>query len=101
MMLPAPAAIGLRAGPAPRVPWPGPPRGLDPALARVAEQFEVMIAERLLNAARAAPLGDDLLGSGGSIVRDQIDHARAEAIARAAPIGIARLLAAGQGGNPG
>lgn len=91
-----PAPTGLRPAPAPLGrPWPAPARPLDPKLAQAAEQFEVMIAERLLKSARAARLGDDLLGGNSDIVRDQIDHARAEAIARAAPIGIARLLQQG------
>lgn len=63
--------------------------------AKVALQFETIIAETLLRSARAAGLGDDGLGdgsAGGSDVRAMIDHARAEAIARAAPIGVARLL---------
>ena len=64
--------------------------------ADVARQFETIIAETLLRSARAASLGDDGLGSDGGAanIRDMIDHARAEAIARAAPMGVARLLAA-------
>ncbi|MBC7505222.1 MAG: hypothetical protein H7267_05805 [Sandarakinorhabdus sp.] len=64
--------------------------------AEVARQFETIIAETLLRSARAATLGDDGLGTddgGGANVRAMIDHARAEAIARAAPLGVARLLA--------
>ncbi len=83
-----------------RAEWPGPAAALRPAVdtAAVAQRFEALIAESLLKSARAASLGDDGLGddSGGSgdHVRAMIDHARAEAIARAAPLGIARLLAA-------
>jgi Rod binding domain-containing protein len=66
--------------------------------AEVARQFETIIAETLLRTARAASLGDDGFGTsdlpGGDNVRAMIDHARAEAIARAAPMGVARLLAA-------
>jgi Rod binding domain-containing protein len=66
--------------------------------AEVARQFETIIAETLLRSARAASLGDDGFGAsdlpGGDNVRAMIDHARAEAIARAAPMGVARLLAA-------
>ena len=61
--------------------------------ADVARQFETLIAETLLRSARAASLGDDGMGPGGDNVRAMIDHARAEAIARAAPLGVARLLA--------
>ena len=71
-------------------------------IAAVAQRFEALIAESLLKSARAADLGDDGLGDAdasgigggsGDHVRAMIDHARAEAIARAAPLGIARLLA--------
>ena len=80
--------------------WPGPaaPARSPADMAAVAQRFEALIAESLLKSARTASLGDDGLGedSGGSSdhVRAMIDHARAEAIARAAPLGIARLLAA-------
>ncbi|MEI6419302.1 MAG: hypothetical protein WCO82_09555 [Sphingomonadales bacterium] len=90
--MPEPSPLRSNARPLPG-PWPTPARPLEPKLAKAAEQFEVLIAERLLKGARAARLGDDLLGANSDMVRDQIDHARAEAIARAAPIGIARLLA--------
>ena len=66
--------------------------------AEVARQFETIIAETLLRSARAAALGDDGLGDnavpGDDNIRAMIDHTRAEAIARAAPMGVARLLAA-------
>lgn len=85
--------------------WPGAAAAPRPSVdtAAVAQRFEALIAESLLKSARAAGLGDDGLGednisgSGGGSgdhVRAMIDHARAEAIARAAPLGIARLLAA-------
>jgi len=61
--------------------------------ADVAHKFETLIAETLLRSARAANLGDDGLGETGGNIRDMVDHARAEAIARAAPMGVARLLA--------
>ncbi len=66
--------------------------------ARIALQFETLIAETLLRSVRDANLGDANLGDagvgvGGDNIKAMIDHARAEAIARAAPIGIARLLA--------
>ena len=83
-----------------RTEWPGQaaatptPADVD----AVAQRFEALIAESLLKSARAAGLGDDSLGEdsggGGDHVRAMIDHARAEAIARAAPMGIARVLAA-------
>ena len=77
--------------------WPlSPPRtpAADTAKqADVARQFETIIAETLLRSARAAALGDDGMGADGENVRAMIDHARAEAIARAAPLGVARLLA--------
>ena len=61
--------------------------------AEVAHKFETLIAETLLRSARAADLGDDGLGESGGNIREMIDHGRAEAIARAAPMGVARLLA--------
>lgn len=83
-----------------RTEWPG-QAGATPTpadLDAVAQRFEALIAESLLKSARAAGLGDDSLGEdsggGGDHVRAMIDHARAEAIARAAPMGIARVLAA-------
>jgi Rod binding domain-containing protein len=83
-----------------RTEWPG-QAGATPTPAdvdAVAQRFEALIAESLLKSARAAGLGDDSLGEdsggGGDHVRAMIDHARAEAIARAAPMGIARVLAA-------
>ena len=82
-----------------RTEWPG-QAGATPTPAdvdAVAQRFEALIAESLLKSARAAGLGDDSLGEdsggGGDHVRAMIDHARAEAIARAAPMGIARVLA--------
>lgn len=82
-----------------RVDWPiatTKPRATNDA--EVARQFETIIAETLLRSARAASLGDDGFGTsdlpGGDNVRAMVDHARAEAIARAAPMGVARLLAA-------
>jgi Rod binding domain-containing protein len=61
--------------------------------AEVAHQFEALIAVTLLRAARAADLGDDGLGTTAGPIRDMIDTQRADAIARAAPLGVARLLA--------
>jgi Rod binding domain-containing protein len=83
-----------------RTEWPG-RTGTTPSPAdadAAAQRFETLIAESLLKSARAAGVGDDSLGEdsggGGDHVRAMIDHARAEAIARAAPMGIARVLAA-------
>lgn len=60
--------------------------------AEVAQKFEALIAATLLRSARAADLGDDGLGATAEPIRDMIDNNRAEAITRAAPLGIARLL---------
>jgi hypothetical protein len=60
--------------------------------ADVARRFETLIAATLLRSARAADLGDDGLGATAEPIRDMIDNSRAEAIARAAPLGVARLL---------
>jgi Rod binding domain-containing protein len=61
--------------------------------ARVAAQFEALIVRSVLQSARAAKLGDDGLGTTGDNVRDMVDTVRAEAIAKAAPPGVAKLLA--------
>ncbi len=110
-LAPAPAPLALPRNTAPARPlpriragWPvtTPTPASDAAkTAKVAQQFEALIAETLLHSVRAAGLGDDGLGGGEGAalaggadnVRDMIDHVRAEAIARAAPMGIARLLA--------
>lgn len=105
MAIHAPAAPLALATPRVRVDWPG---TADPAAvaaraakrdADIAHQFEILIAETLLKSARAARLGDDSPAEGGLVsgrddINAMIDHQRAEAIARAAPIGVARLLAA-------
>lgn len=63
--------------------------------ADTAQRFEALIIERLLASARAARLGDDGLGddAGAARTRELTDRLRAEAIARAAPLGLARALA--------
>jgi len=70
---------------------PVPRRDTAPS-AQVAHKFETLIAATLLRAARATSLGDDGLGTSGGPVRDLVDQHRAEAIARAAPLGVADLL---------
>jgi Rod binding domain-containing protein len=96
-LAPPPAPMAL---PRIRADWPlGSPRDAarpNASDADVARQFETIIAEALLRSARAARLGEDSFGDspGGGDIRAMIDHARAEAIARAAPLGVARLLAA-------
>ena len=89
---PAPRALPL---PRVRTDWPGTAAARAPQRpeAAVARQFEALIVESLLRSARAAKLGDDGLGASGDTVHDLQDRQRAEAIARAAPLGVARLLA--------
>lgn len=66
-----------------------------PVAAKVARQFEALFVQQLLKAAHAAALADDpLSGAGGETFRDMQDQVRAEALAAAAPLGVARLLAA-------
>ena len=60
--------------------------------AAAGQQFEALLVTRLLKTARAARLGDDLMGSSDQI-RDMIDEQRGRLIAGAAPIGLAQLLA--------
>ncbi|KPF80287.1 hypothetical protein IP88_00525 [alpha proteobacterium AAP81b] len=63
--------------------------------AATAQRFEALIIERLLTTARAARLGDDGLGDdpGADQTRELTDRLRAQAIARAAPLGLAKALA--------
>ncbi|WP_310474300.1 hypothetical protein [Sandarakinorhabdus sp.] len=62
------------------------------AAAKAGQEFEALLVTRLLKTARAAKLGDDLMGSNDT-VRDHIDEQRGRAIASAAPLGLAQLLA--------
>ncbi len=62
------------------------------AAAKAGQQFEALMVTRLLKTARAARLGDDLMGNNDQL-RDMIDDERGRLIARAAPIGLAQLLA--------
>jgi Rod binding domain-containing protein len=68
-------------------------------IAATAQRFEAMILEQLLSSTRKASLGGNNpltgnteLAAGQDIVHQQIDRTRAELIARAAPLGVARLL---------
>jgi Rod binding domain-containing protein len=62
------------------------------AARRAGQDFEALLVTRLLKTARAAKLGDDMLGNNDQI-RDMIDDQRGRAIAAAAPLGLAQLLA--------
>ncbi len=62
------------------------------AAAKAGQDFEALLVTRLLKTARAAKLGDDMLGNNDQI-RDMIDDQRGRAIAAAAPLGLAQLLA--------
>jgi Rod binding domain-containing protein len=62
------------------------------AARKAGEQFEALLVTRLLKTARAAKLGDDMLGNNEQ-VRDLVDEQRGRAIAAAAPLGLAQLLA--------
>ena len=67
----------------------------DKKIAKVAQQFEALFVGQMLKSARAAALADDpLLGSGGATFRDFQDEQRAQALAAAAPLGVAKLLRA-------
>jgi Rod binding domain-containing protein len=59
---------------------------------KAGQDFEALLVTRLLKTARAAKLGDDMLGNNDQI-RDMIDDQRGRAIAQAAPLGLAQLLA--------
>jgi Rod binding domain-containing protein len=71
---------------------PAPPAAEARQRAAVGTQFEALIIAQLLKSARAADLGDDLMGQNGGQVRDMIDQARADALARSGPFGLAKLL---------
>ncbi|MEN9932322.1 MAG: hypothetical protein RIS17_895 [Pseudomonadota bacterium] len=77
---------------------PAPPLSLasrpdaEKAAAKAGQQFEALMVTRLLKTARAAKLGDDLMGNNDQL-RDMIDDERGRLIASAAPIGLAQLLA--------
>jgi Rod binding domain-containing protein len=60
--------------------------------ARAGSDFEALLVTRLLKTARAAKLGDDLMGTNDQI-RDLIDETRARSLTAAAPLGLAQLLA--------
>jgi Rod binding domain-containing protein len=59
---------------------------------KAASDFEALLVTRMLKTARAARLGDDLLGRNDQI-RDLVDETRARAVTSAAPLGLAHLLA--------
>ena len=60
--------------------------------AKAGQEFEALLVTRLLKTARAAKLGDDMLGNNDQI-RDMVDEQRGRAFAAAAPLGLAQLLA--------
>lgn len=60
--------------------------------ARAGRDFEALLVTRLLKTARAARLGDDLMGNNDQI-RDMIDEARGRSLAASAPLGLAQILA--------
>jgi Rod binding domain-containing protein len=62
------------------------------AAKKAGQDFEALLVTRLLKTARAAKLGDDMLGNNDQI-RDMVDDQRGRAIAAAAPLGLAQLLA--------
>lgn len=59
---------------------------------KAGSDFEALLVARMLKTARAAKLGDDLLGNNDQI-RDLVDETRARAVTSAAPLGLAQLLA--------
>ena len=91
--LPKAHAIPQQRGlPLQRPNWPADPKA-------AATGFETMVLEQVLRHARKAgpgvPLaGDQMLGAGKDLVEEQVDRQRAALIARAAPLGVARLLEA-------
>ena len=74
----------------------GLPLNTKPDEAKLAQKagsdFEALLVTRMLKTARAAKLGDDLMGNNAP-VRDLVDETRARAVTSAAPLGLAQLLA--------
>ncbi len=65
----------------------------DPKLAKVAQQFEALFVGQMLKSARAAALAvDPLEGQAGATFHDFQDEQRAQALAKAAPLGVAKML---------
>lgn len=89
--LPKPRALPSQRGlPLQRPDWPA-------ATKATATRFETMVLEQVLRHARnAGPgdhlAGDQMFGAGKELVEEQIDRHRAALIARAAPLGVVRLL---------
>lgn len=70
-----------------------PPKGPHKDQAKqAATEFEALLVTRLLKTARAARLGDDLMGNSDQI-KDLVDEQRGRLIAQAAPLGLAQLIA--------
>jgi len=80
-VIPAPASATPTAG-----------KRHDDKTAKVAQQFEALFVAQMLKSAHAAALVADPL-AGDPTFRDFQDEARAQALAAAAPLGVARLLA--------
>ena len=59
---------------------------------QAARAFEALVFAQMLNAAGAARLGDDLLGDNGDRVRQLANRLRADLLAAAAPLDLARQL---------
>jgi Rod binding domain-containing protein len=68
------------------------PRDEAKLAAKAGSDFEALLVTRLLKTARAAKLGDDLMGKNDQI-RDLVDETRARSLTSAAPLGLAQLLA--------
>lgn len=64
----------------------------DRSAQQAARAFEALVFEQMLNAAGAARLGDDLLGDRGDQVRQLANRLRADLLAAAAPLDMARQL---------
>jgi flagellar protein FlgJ len=66
---------------------------IDPALAKVAQQFEAIFMRQMIGAMRSASLGDGLTDSGASEqFRDMADARTADSMAQTGTFGIAQLL---------
>ena len=68
--------------------------GAVPQAAKVATDFEALFIGQLLRAAHGAKLADDPLAGHDDAFRDQQDTQLARTLAKASPLGVAKLLAA-------
>jgi hypothetical protein len=70
---------------------PALPAPRDPEVARAGQAFEALVIERMLKGARVEAMAGALSGGGEWV--ELADRHRAEAVAKGAPLGVAKLIA--------